>query len=49
MSLTLLNSACSNLVCQKKSKTYAWFKLMTSLKIMFEFELMEKSESLRLA
>ena len=39
MSQALSSSACSSLARREKLKAQAWLKLVTSLKIMFELEL----------
>ena len=44
-----MSGACSSLSRQEKLKTQVWFELVTSLKIMFKFELVEKPKSLSLA
>ena len=49
MSQALSNSACSSLARKKKSKVQAWLELVTSLKIVFELELVGKPKSLSLA
>ena len=49
MSQALLSGACSSLTRQEKSKARAWLELVTSLKIVFEFELVRKPKSLSLA
>jgi len=40
----LSSSVCSSLARQEKSKTRAWFELVTSLKIVFELELVRSQK-----
>ena len=49
MSQALSSSACLSLARQEKSKARAWLELVTSLKIVFELELVGKPKSLSLA